>query len=70
MDRALRERMREEGLSLNTVLCETLIRGAGLGTQPVLNREFDDLAGKWVGDEACEKALEEMRATIDPDLWR
>jgi len=69
LDRALRERMRNEGLSLNTVLRETLKRGAGLGTQPVINHDFDDLAGQWVRDEACEEVLEDIRATIDRDPW-
>lgn len=70
VDRALRERVRQEGRSLNTVLREALQRGIGLGPQPVLNQDFDDLAGKWVRDEACEQVLESMRETIDPDLWR
>lgn len=70
LDQALRARAAEEKESLNTVLRETLLRGSGLGSQPLCNHEFDDLAGKWVRDEACESALEEMRATIDADLWK
>ena len=48
LDRALRERMRAEGLSLNAILRKTLMRGSGLGDQAVANHDFDDLAGKWV----------------------
>ena len=70
LDQALRKRMREEGRSLNTVLKETLTRGSGMGAHPIINHDFDDLAGKWVHDEACEGALEDLRASIDPDLWR
>lgn len=70
LDRALRIRMREEGVSLNTVLREALVRGSGLGAQPIINHDFDDLAGKWARDEVCEDVLEEMRTDLDPDLWR
>jgi hypothetical protein len=69
LDRVLRERMRTENVSLNTALREALRRGCGLG-QEVVNREFDDLAGKWVSEDGCESLLEEMRSTIDRDLWQ
>ena len=33
------------------------------------NAELAKLAGTWVPDPECEKALEEMR-TIDEELWK
>ena len=33
------------------------------------NAELAKLAGTWVSDPDCEKALEEMR-TIDEEMWR
>ena len=69
LDSALRRRALAEGKSLNWVLNETLRRGAGLAGEPVLNTDFDDLAGRWVPDAETEKALDDMRATIDQDMW-
>jgi hypothetical protein len=70
LDRVLRQRMREEGLSLNAVLRRTLMRGAGLDANSVLNHDFDDLAGKWVADRVCEEVIEEQRGKIDQELWQ
>ena len=33
------------------------------------NAELAKLAGTWVSDPECEKALEEMR-TIDEEMWK
>ena len=69
MDGALRCKARAEGKSLNKVALEALERGTGLGGAPVVNHAFDDLAGTWVRDPECEKALDGMRQQIDREIW-
>jgi plasmid stability protein len=64
----LRERARREGRSLNAVAVEALVRGAGLGTEPVRSSDLDDLAGTWVADPAFDRALAEMDA-VDEESW-
>jgi len=56
----LRQRARQEGKSLNTVAVEALTRGAGLGDEPVLYSDLDDLSGTWVSDAAFDRAVAEM----------
>ncbi len=70
LDSRLREKAVREGRSLNAVLVNALRTGIGLGAEPIRDTEFDDLAGTWVNDEACEAALDSMRESIDPELWR
>ena len=65
----LRERARLEGRSLNSVAVEALTRGAGLGEQPVLYSDLDDLAGSWVADPAFDRAIAEMDV-VDEESWR
>ncbi len=69
VDRALRERARQEGKSLNEVATEALVRGLDLGSQPVRHRDLGAIAGSWVRDREVERALDDQRK-IDPDLWR
>lgn len=70
LDEALRHTARAEGKTLNQVTLEALERGAGLGSEAVVNHAFDDLAGTWIHDPECERLLEEMRDQIDRDLWK
>ena len=65
----LRQRALQEGKSLNTVAVEALIRGAGLGDDPVLSSDLDDLAGTWVRDPAFDRAVAEMDQ-VDEESWR
>ena len=69
IDRALRERAKHEGKSLNEVATEALARGLDLEGQPVRRRDLSEIAGSWVRDREVERALDEQRK-IDPDLWR
>ena len=65
----LRERARREGRSLNSVAVEALTRGAGLGGQPLLYSDLDDLAGTWIADPAFDRAIAEMDI-VDEESWR
>lgn len=69
VDRALRERARREGKSLNEVATEALARGLDLEGQPVRRRDLGAIAGSWVRDREVDRALDEQRQ-LDPDLWR
>jgi plasmid stability protein len=69
VDRALRERARREGKSLNEVATEALARGLDLEDQPVRRRDLTAIAGSWVRDREVDRALDEQRR-IDPDLWQ
>ena len=69
VDRALRQRVREERRSLNAVVIEMLERALGLTGQPIRHHDLDDLAGTWVDDPEFDKAIEDMDQ-IDPELWR
>lgn len=68
VDRALRERARREGKSLNEVVLEALRRSVDLAGGVVVHRSLADVAGTWVRDRKVTQALEDQRS-IDPDLW-
>ena len=68
LDRALRDRARREGQSLNAVLLEALAAGAGLVWEPVVHEDLDDLVGTWVEDPAVEEALR-AQDQVDPQAW-
>jgi hypothetical protein len=69
LDRELRRRAREQGVSLNAVALEALARGAGVADESVQKRTLRDLAGTWQEDATFDQALREQDA-IDRDLWR
>lgn len=70
VDGALRRKAREEGKSLNRVLCEALAREAGVSApSQVLHHDLDDLAGKWEDDSAFDQAVAAQNQ-IDESLWR
>ena len=68
LDRAIRERARREGKSLNRVTIEALMQAFGLDGERIRRRDLSDLAGSWKDDPETEQALAEQRR-IDADLW-
>jgi hypothetical protein len=69
VDALLRRRARAEGKSLNEVALDALVRGVGLGEQPLKQRDLADVAATWRADKASDEALADQRR-VDPDLWR
>jgi hypothetical protein len=69
LDSELRRRAKTEGKSLNSVAIEALVRGAGLGEEPVRYRDLSDIAGTWVDDPEFDRAIADQDR-IDEDLWR
>ncbi|MEW5738476.1 MAG: hypothetical protein AB1938_06090 [Myxococcota bacterium] len=69
VDRALRERARREGKSLNEVTVEALTEALGVMSESRVWRDLSDIAGTWVKDPAVERALDEQRI-IDTELWK
>jgi hypothetical protein len=69
VDKALRDKAVREGCSLNTYLVDTLKNGAGLTDTPPSFHDLDHLAGKWISDPECDKALKEFDK-IDEDMWK
>jgi hypothetical protein len=69
VDNALRKSSVREGCSLNNYVIDTLKKGAGLSDAPNSFHDLDFLSGKWIKDEACEKALEEFNH-IDEAMWK
>ncbi len=69
IDRALRQRARREGKSLNQIILDTVQRVVGLGGEPIRRRDLGDVAGTWRKDEAFERVLREQDR-VDPDKWR
>ncbi|MGH7571090.1 MAG: hypothetical protein ACREMK_04510 [Gemmatimonadota bacterium] len=68
LDRAIRERARREGKSLNRVTIEALRLAFGLDGESIRRRDLSDLAGTWKDDPETEQALAEQRR-IEADLW-
>ncbi len=69
VDAQLRETAAVYGVSLNTAAIQALARALGIEGEPVIHHDLDDLAGTWVADPECERALAEMDR-VEPDLWR
>lgn len=69
LDAALRSAAREQGKSLNEVMLDALVRGAGLGNVPSRRRDVSDVVGTWVDDPAFDAAVAEQD-TIDEAMWR
>jgi len=73
VERAIRRRARERGLSLNKAIITLLEEDAGTRKRPkraVVYHDLDHLAGTWSVREASEfdVALDEQRR-IDEELW-
>jgi hypothetical protein len=69
LDAALRTSAREQGKSLNEVVVQALVRGAGLGDQRIKRRDLSDIVGTWVEDPAFDEAIAEQD-TIDEEMWK
>ncbi len=64
VDRALRQRARERGRSMNEVARE----GLGVEAQAAPYTDLDAFFGSWVADPAVDRALADQRR-IDEDMW-
>jgi hypothetical protein len=69
VDRAIRERARTSGKSLNEAAVDALAEGSGMAGIPCKRRDLGDIAGTWKEDKAVERALADQD-TVDEDLWR
>ena len=69
LDTELRRRARTSGKSLNAVAVDALKRGAGLGEEPVRQRDVGDVAGTWVQDPEFDRAIKAQHR-VDRRLWR
>lgn len=69
LDKAIRDRARAEGKSLNEVAIEAIAEGLGVGKGDLVRRDLTDVAGTWQHEDAVEEALA-AQDLIDEDLWR
>ena len=69
VDKAIRQRARTKGTSLNEAAVETLAEGLGLGKGKLPVRDLDDVVGTWVEDEAAEAAFK-AQDEVDRALWK
>jgi hypothetical protein len=69
VDRALRERARTEGRSLNETAVTALAEGVGLGAADVDRRDLSDVAGTWQENAAFDAALA-AQDVVDEALWK
>ncbi|MFT4589681.1 MAG: hypothetical protein ACI9VS_002456 [Candidatus Binatia bacterium] len=71
IDRALRQRARQEAKSLNTVALEALARGLELelDAQPAEHTDLDALVGSWQEDKAFDRAVADFER-VDEDAWK
>ena len=70
--KAVRDRARKEGLSLNRAIVRLLEEATGeRGGKKLIHHELDHLAGTWSEKEYRQftTALREQRQ-IDPEMWR
>jgi len=68
VDRELRRRDKAEGKSLNTGAIEALIRGSGVGEDPIRQRDLSDILGTWQEDPELDQAIADQDR-IDERLW-
>lgn len=69
VDKAIRERAREEGKSLNEVTVEALADGLGLGEESLVRRDLSDIVGTWKREVSVDAALA-AQDIVDEALWR
>lgn len=69
VDRAIRERARSTGRSLNDVAIEALAESSGAAGAPRKRRDLSDVAGTWKPDKSLEAALAEQDR-VDESLWK
>ncbi len=78
LDRALRQRARAKGQSLNAVAIEALAEGIGLHETKLERRDFSGVVGTWKKDTAVEAALAAQAVEaalaaqdeVDEHLWK
>jgi HicB family len=68
LDRALRVKAAERGVSLNRLVVQALEAEAGVGAGSRAYHDLDDLFGTWVPDEAVDRALADQRQ-VDLKDW-
>ena len=68
VDRVLRRKARQRGISLNQLLVEEL-SAIGGGARARRLRSLDELGGVWQEDPEFDRILNEQRQ-IDPALWK
>ncbi|MDW7759200.1 MAG: ribbon-helix-helix protein, CopG family [Acidobacteriota bacterium] len=72
LEKAIKERAKQGGKSVNKVVRELIAKALGLGERPPDNREeFADLCGAWSREEAVE-FMETVADfdTVDEKDWR
>jgi ferritin-like protein len=72
MEKAIEERAKNEGRSVNKVVKELIAKALGLGDKPPDNRaEFQDLCGVWTEAEADEfmESIADLEVA-DPRDWQ
>ncbi len=73
LDKSIRDKARERGLSINKTLKELLGKALGLNNPQIHDRrdEFLDLYGVWSAEDAAEfKKNSETCDQIDPGDWQ
>lgn len=69
LDKAMRQRARARGKSLNELAIETLAQGIGLHEAVRERRDLSDIVGTWRKDTAVEAALA-AQDEVDEHLWK
>jgi len=72
MEKAIEERAKNEGKSVNKIVKELIAKALGIGERPPDNRgEFTDLGGVWTEAEAAEflELIADFE-TVDAKDWR
>lgn len=69
IDRALRQRAKQEAKSLNAVAVEALAKGLELDTKPAEHTDLDALIGSWQEDPAFDQAVADFDR-VDEEAWK
>lgn len=69
LDKAIRQRAREEGKSINEIAVAALAEGLGFGAERTARRDLGDIVGTWAKDPAAEAALA-AQDRVDESLWK
>jgi plasmid stability protein len=72
VDKALRQRAKDSGKSLNEVAVEALSSAVGANgnaKQPARHHDLDFLIGTWIEDPAFDQTIAE-HDRVDPKDWR
>lgn len=69
IDRSLRQKSRQAGLSLNEAAIDALSKGLGLEDERPQFHDLDTIAGTWVEDAGFDAAIA-AQDQVDPRLWK